>query len=213
MLNDFRFGFSYERDSAGTAVQLAVGSSSSEWTFRKDPRRPSKASTFLASLISAVFRSENFRARDSPGRIPSVDTRAAHHRHFGPFERDRLNEYTETNQNGVFTFNNAFTGSRFPISVGQNPHIHSGEWLYPGGSLQAVLAGVQDTFKVSDRLTLSLGFAGSPRSHGRTSSTNRRSSSRTVRPRERSKVYTNAPPGEFFPGDKEFLPPAAAATG
>jgi len=121
----------------------------------------------------------------------------------GTFERDRLNEYTDTNANGTFSFSGDATGSALPdfmmgrlrTFVQGNGYVQTNRYL-----LYSVFA--LDTFKVNSRLSLNYGIRWEPSfpwddkyHEAMVFFPDRYAAGIT------SQVYKNAPPGQMFPGD------------
>jgi hypothetical protein len=203
VLNDFHFGFSYESDRRGppsnspSVQQLGVAISQGS------------APAIEGITVTGFFNFGSFPV----GKFPRAsfswsDTlRWVHGRHTvtvsGQIERDRLNEYTETNQNGVFTFQNATTGLALSdFLLGKIRTFTQGNGYIQADRYKLFSLAAQDTFKVSNRLTLSYGLRWEPALPWQ----DKFHESEVFFPDQwakgvRSKIYTNAPPGEFFPGD------------
>ncbi|MEO8594071.1 MAG: carboxypeptidase regulatory-like domain-containing protein [Candidatus Solibacter sp.] len=204
LLNDFRFGFSYESDRRGPPPNSP---SVRDWGVA--------ISQGSAPAIEGINVSGFFNFGSFPvGKFPrasfswSDTARWNHGRHgitfSGQFERDRLNEYTETNQNGVFSFTNASTGLALSdFLFGKIRTFTQGNGYIQANRYKLFSLAVQDTFKISKRLTLSYGLRWEPALPWE----DKFHESEVFFPDryargERSKVYTNAPAGEFFPGDE-----------
>ena len=121
----------------------------------------------------------------------------------GSFERDRLNEFTDTNSNGVFTFAGNITGSALSdFMLGRLQTFTQGNGYIQANRYNLFSLYVQDTFKVSSLLTLDYGLRWEPSTPWHDLyHEDEVFSAKAYAAGIKSIVYPNAPAGELFSGD------------
>jgi outer membrane receptor protein involved in Fe transport len=105
--------------------------------------------------------------------------------------------------NGRYTFNNAapFTGDALAdFMLGKFQSFEQGVGEYKNTRFHYLAAFVEDTWRVSPRLTLTMGLRWDPN----TPYTDVNGRLAGYRPGQESQVYTNAPVGMLYPGDAGF---------
>jgi len=209
LLNDFRFGYMYEGD-----VRYPPPNSPSVGDFGVNIWQPARKAIEATFSVSGYFSSGSFPYGKFPraGFTWSDTLRWVRGRHSfsfgGMIERDRLNEYTDTNASGVFAFSGDATGSALPdFMLGRlRTFTQGGGYIQTNRYLLYSLFAL-DTFKLNSRLTLNYGLRWEPafpwddKYHEAMVFFPERYAQGVT-----SQVYKNAPPGQMFPGDPGVPP-------
>jgi hypothetical protein len=122
----------------------------------------------------------------------------------GQYERDRLDESTETTRGGSFSFSGDTTGNALADFVsGRLRTFSQGNGTIESNRHNFFDLWAQDTFKVNSRLTLNYGVRWEPSIPWH----DRYQTGEVFFPNlyvqgVQSQVYVNGPPGELFPGDR-----------
>jgi hypothetical protein len=124
----------------------------------------------------------------------------------GAFQRARFDQDNHLFENGTFSFNGNLTGLAIADFLTGNLYTFTQQgpsFQYDRNILFSTF--IQDTFKVSSRLTLNFGFRWEPSFPWHDLLHQAEGFSPALYAEGvRSQVYTNAPPGELFTGDAGF---------
>ena len=203
IVNDFRFGFLYESDLRGPpANSPSVNQFGVNITQAAVPAIEGiNVSGFFnfGSFPQGQFPRAGFSWADTLRIVKGRHTMAFG----GSFERDRLNEFTATNSNGVFAFSGNTTGSALAdFMIGKMGTFTQGNGYVQANRYNLFSIFATDTFKVNSRLTLNYGLRWEPSLpwHDLYHEAEVFDPSAYAAGR-RSTVYPNAPIGELFSGD------------
>ena len=203
LLNEIRFGFEHESDFRGppsnspTVAQLGV------------PISQGAVAAIEGITTTGFFTSGSFPQGQFPRQgLTWADTiryQAGRHSFVfgGSYEHDSLNEFTATNQNGVFSFSGNTTGVALTdYLLGDLQSFTQANGYIQANRYNLPTLFAQDSFKISPRLTLNYGFRWAPALPWNDlyheamafSPANYTAGVKSI-------VYPNAPAGQIFSGD------------
>jgi hypothetical protein len=207
LLNDFRFGVTRETTSRHPPTNTPNVTDFGVMNIYQTPNKAIESfgvSGFFSfgAFADSVFARTTFDWYDTVTWV--------HGRHSlalgGAFERARFNQSNHLFQNGTFSFTGDITGAAISDFLLGRLRTFTQGW----GSFQRdrnILFSlfVEDTFKVSSRLTLNYGVRWEPSFPWRDLYNQAEAFDPTLYAKGvRSRVYTNAYPGELFTGDAGF---------
>jgi hypothetical protein len=207
LLNDFRFGVTRETTSRHPPTNAP---NVADFGVKNIYQTPNKAiesfgvSGFFSfgAFADSVFARTTFDWYDTLRWVKGRHTISLG----GAFERARFNQNNHLFQNGTFSFTGDITGVAISDFLLGSLRTFTQGW----GSFQRdrnllFSTFVQETFKASSRLTLSGGIRWEPSFPWRDLYDQAEGFSPSLYAQGfRSKVYTNAYPGELFTGDEGF---------